>query len=409
MALAFVREYRNFERLRQEHGLAADYNDVVADFGKVVERDSWAFIVRSERSLPHPKALVRSALYAAFAEADGHDRDVVEAGIWILTQYAPEAEIASEPETLAVWKRLYDLMARVGRGEISAELALEETGRIVVAAGPLGAPRRLHRVHRRSRAACWLDLLEHFPEVWPESSRAGVHLEWIYEHAGDVLETAKEAMAQLQKGSSQSADERTRAVAYFDTLYKELGDLLNEATGYKPPKEEEARHDSYVSVVGWAGRNLREYVEARLSGDSDAAAKSGRQFTETMDLLEQWDSTYHQARELSARSSPTGVTPAVPAAPPPKASSRRWVVAAIAAASLAAAYFGVNAIRAQADLAPSPDGSCAESHPIKGNLASSGEKIYHLPGGQFYRVTNAERCFGSEAEATTAGFRASSR
>lgn len=298
MASAFVREYGNFERLRQQHGVHADYTEVVADFGKVIERDSWAFVVRSERSLPYPKAAIRAALYAAFAEPDGQHRDVVEAGIWMLTQYASEAEIASEPESLAVSNRLHDLVARVGRDEISAEAALEETGRIIVAAGPLGAPRRLQRMHRRSRATCWLDLLEHFPEVWPESARAGVYLEWMYEHAGDVLQTAREAMNELQKVSSENADERTRAAAYSDSLYKELIDLLKEATAYKTPEEEKSRHEIYVSAVGWAGRNLQGYVAGRLSGDSDGAAKSGSQFVEIIELFEKWNRTYHHALEM---------------------------------------------------------------------------------------------------------------
>ncbi len=45
---------------------------------------------------------------------------------------------------------------------------------------------------------------------------------------------------------------------------------------------------------------------------------------------------------------------------------------------------------------------------IKGNISASG-KIYHLPGGAFYKRTNPELCFGTEAEAQTAGFRKSQR
>lgn len=46
---------------------------------------------------------------------------------------------------------------------------------------------------------------------------------------------------------------------------------------------------------------------------------------------------------------------------------------------------------------------------IKGNKNSKGEKIYHMPGQQFYDKTNAEEMFCSEAEAKAAGYRASKK
>jgi micrococcal nuclease len=59
---------------------------------------------------------------------------------------------------------------------------------------------------------------------------------------------------------------------------------------------------------------------------------------------------------------------------------------------------------------PAPSGSCD----IKGNIASDGEKIYHLPGQQYYGVTKiseskGERWFCSESEAVAAGWRKSER
>lgn len=51
---------------------------------------------------------------------------------------------------------------------------------------------------------------------------------------------------------------------------------------------------------------------------------------------------------------------------------------------------------------------------IKGNISASGQRIYHLPGGDFYRETvinvgKGERWFCSEAEAQAAGWRRSRR
>ncbi|PEE67305.1 hypothetical protein CN339_28825 [Bacillus thuringiensis] len=54
---------------------------------------------------------------------------------------------------------------------------------------------------------------------------------------------------------------------------------------------------------------------------------------------------------------------------------------------------------------PVQGGTCT----IKGNKNSKGEKIYHIPGQQFYDKTNAEEMFCSEADAQAAGYRASKK
>lgn len=65
-----------------------------------------------------------------------------------------------------------------------------------------------------------------------------------------------------------------------------------------------------------------------------------------------------------------------------------------------------------------PEGACEYSGTgepvIKGNISSEGEKIYHVPGGQFYEQTvideaAGERLFCSEADAVGAGWRESLR
>jgi len=59
---------------------------------------------------------------------------------------------------------------------------------------------------------------------------------------------------------------------------------------------------------------------------------------------------------------------------------------------------------------PADSGACE----IKGNISSSGEKIYHLPGMEYYDVTKitlsrGERWFCSETAAVNAGWRKSKR
>lgn len=44
---------------------------------------------------------------------------------------------------------------------------------------------------------------------------------------------------------------------------------------------------------------------------------------------------------------------------------------------------------------------------IKGNINSSGEKIYHVESGRYYKITKPEKWFCSEQEAIDAGFRKS--
>lgn len=50
---------------------------------------------------------------------------------------------------------------------------------------------------------------------------------------------------------------------------------------------------------------------------------------------------------------------------------------------------------------------------IKGNISNDGEKIYHIPGDQYYNVTKinktGEKYFCSEKEAEKEGFRRSLR
>lgn len=58
--------------------------------------------------------------------------------------------------------------------------------------------------------------------------------------------------------------------------------------------------------------------------------------------------------------------------------------------------------------------SNCESPEIKGNISQSGEKIYHMPGQQYYKVTEistseGEKMFCTEDEAKSAGWRRSKR
>jgi hypothetical protein len=58
------------------------------------------------------------------------------------------------------------------------------------------------------------------------------------------------------------------------------------------------------------------------------------------------------------------------------------------------------------------NGATALCIPVKGNISSTGERIYHVPGQKVYEETKissrrGERWFCSEEEARTAGWRKS--
>lgn len=53
---------------------------------------------------------------------------------------------------------------------------------------------------------------------------------------------------------------------------------------------------------------------------------------------------------------------------------------------------------------PASTSSCPKKAPIKGNRGTD-EWIYHLPGQDYYDVTNPEECFASEAGAQKHGYR----
>ena len=65
------------------------------------------------------------------------------------------------------------------------------------------------------------------------------------------------------------------------------------------------------------------------------------------------------------------------------------------------------AVQQPTDPRPPQGFNCPAGYPIKGNHSSSGERIYHVPGGQFYERTNPEECFATERDAQAAGYRAS--
>lgn len=88
-----------------------------------------------------------------------------------------------------------------------------------------------------------------------------------------------------------------------------------------------------------------------------------------------------------ADSAPAGsAAPPAEAAPAPKAASQR-------------------STSAEPSL-ESTDGSCPSSHPVK---VARGSKVFHVPDGQMYDRTSADRCYRDPAAAEADGLRQSKR
>lgn len=92
---------------------------------------------------------------------------------------------------------------------------------------------------------------------------------------------------------------------------------------------------------------------------------------------------------------------------------RRWSWDAVKRAAVLACIAAVGAYAA-ADARQRPDATQSGACVIKGNISDRGERIYHVPGGEFYSRTRinpakGERWFCSEADARAAGWRRSKR
>lgn len=61
-------------------------------------------------------------------------------------------------------------------------------------------------------------------------------------------------------------------------------------------------------------------------------------------------------------------------------------------------------------VSPVNEWDCPETHPIKGNInLSKSTRIFHSPGGAYYSRTKPEKCYATEEDALSDGFRKSIR
>ncbi|HEU4793087.1 MAG TPA: hypothetical protein VFS96_05470 [Nitrolancea sp.] len=59
----------------------------------------------------------------------------------------------------------------------------------------------------------------------------------------------------------------------------------------------------------------------------------------------------------------------------------------------------------QGSAEPESETTCPSGYPVKGNVRTNGERLYHVPGQSSYGRTHPECCFATEADARSAGYR----
>lgn len=99
--------------------------------------------------------------------------------------------------------------------------------------------------------------------------------------------------------------------------------------------------------------------------------------------------------------------PSLPPNQKQEGNARKWILGVSLVGVLAAVtWFALPVGQGAASAEPNGP-SCPSSHPIKGNVSRSGDRIFHRPGWQYYKATWPEDCFESESAAEDAGYRAS--
>jgi hypothetical protein len=84
---------------------------------------------------------------------------------------------------------------------------------------------------------------------------------------------------------------------------------------------------------------------------------------------------------------------------------KNFIIAVLAIIIL---IMGIDHINSDTSQFFSGNSSSCDDPEIKGNQTTyNGELIYHVPGGRYYDVTDAEELFCTEEEAEEAGYRAS--
>lgn len=166
--------------------------------------------------------------------------------------------------------------------------------------------------------------------------------------------------------------------------------------------EDGRRWESECDTAATGRGACRQYIYATVASETPGGAKqeSLRVFNSLVKFetagspwVKQIPASAPTRSDVPVPSTPVRLTPVVPAVKP---------------AAPAVTPTTRPAAPKQTRYAPN-GGNCPANAPIKGNHSSSGELIYHVPGGAFYSRTNPEDCFATASDARNAGYRASKR
>lgn len=181
---------------------------------------------------------------------------------------------------------------------------------------------------------------------------------------------------------------------------------------------------SALLPVGWlAFRRLRQQPATQVNGDAGAQPEGERgglrakvsQVVTTAPAAarraaERLRPLMPTRRDTGGAAAATPATPEIPAQTVPPSDPAAGYTPGSPAPSTPPVRDTLRPVVAPSDSVPGSGGGAGAAAPgrggaVKGNIRTTGEKIYHLPGDPSYEETIAEETFTSAAEAEAAGYR----
>ncbi|MDP9225253.1 MAG: hypothetical protein M3P18_15695 [Actinomycetota bacterium] len=289
----------DYTELSTQLGTTADYTDVTADFGSLLERRGGDVLPVSEEQLPHPKTLIWSALMITIAYHPDQREHAKTAAVSHLQQYLAAEEVAPYAAPLEAAR------AFLGSLDASPEQAFEAAkslGDVFERVAPL--QRRARKASRQAEAT----VSRLFPNLWGDGPD---YFFWRHSHLTDLLGAGAEAMASLEAmrgtdGPELPSEKEHAQWQIFTERVRELTDLVKEADHplANMSTENTDVHDAYLSLIrGLYFAVVQVGAPADEQARAEASANYGT-FSETLGKVnkqeaEAMTAALRQARGLS--------------------------------------------------------------------------------------------------------------
>jgi hypothetical protein len=267
----------DYTELSSQLGTTADYIDVTADFGSFLERRGADILPVSEEQLPHPKALIWSALMLTIAYHPDQREHAKTGAVLHLQQCLGAEEVARYAAPLEAAR------AFLASLDASPEEALEAAkflGDVFEQVAPL--QRLANKATRQAEAT----VSQLFPNLWGDGPD---YFFWRQSHLTDVLGVAAEAMSSLEAirgadGPELANEKKHTQWQVFEDRIRELTYLVKEADHplANMTTENSDAHDAYLRLV--RGFYLA-VVQVGAPADEQARAEASASYTRFSEML----------------------------------------------------------------------------------------------------------------------------